>query len=202
MPPHRARLRRRLPRLHRPVQDGRAFYFDPALGRFTQPDPSGQEKNPYHYATGDPINHTDPTGLNAVSNPLPAKDLLDLGTDAWNGDGGSLEGDLIGTAAGLATETACMFGAGVGSAIAAESCGLVGSYVGDKAKDAYVSWYPFRTGSSAAGPRRSPREPRRYSCTSKLRSDFRAGGGGTALLVTAMVAIVAGVVIGRSKRHR
>ncbi|MFJ3767239.1 RHS repeat-associated core domain-containing protein [Streptomyces sp. NPDC090082] len=124
-----------------------ARYYDPALGRFTQPDPSGQEKNPYLYATGDPINHTDPTGLNAVSNLLLAKDLLELGTDAWSGDGASLEGDLVGTVAGLATETACMFGAGaagaatagVGGAIVAGGCALVGSYVGDKAKDAYVN---------------------------------------------------------------
>ncbi|MFE1029707.1 RHS repeat-associated core domain-containing protein [Streptomyces sp. NPDC058818] len=38
-------------------------YYDPTLGRFTQPDPSGQETNPYLYAAGDPINNTDPTGL-------------------------------------------------------------------------------------------------------------------------------------------
>ncbi|WP_079194841.1 RHS repeat-associated core domain-containing protein [Streptomyces sp. CB02400] len=38
-------------------------YYDPALGRFTQPDPSGQEENPYLYAAGDPVNRVDPTGL-------------------------------------------------------------------------------------------------------------------------------------------
>ncbi|MFC8402743.1 RHS repeat-associated core domain-containing protein [Streptomyces griseoincarnatus] len=38
-------------------------YYDPTLGRFTQPDPSGQETNPYLYAAGDPINHVDPSGL-------------------------------------------------------------------------------------------------------------------------------------------
>jgi hypothetical protein len=38
-------------------------YYDPHLGRFTQPDPSGQETNPYLHATGDPINRTDPNGL-------------------------------------------------------------------------------------------------------------------------------------------
>ncbi|MDW4903673.1 RHS repeat-associated core domain-containing protein, partial [Streptomyces californicus] len=32
-------------------------------GRFTQPDPSGQEANPYLYTAGDPVNRTDPTGL-------------------------------------------------------------------------------------------------------------------------------------------
>ncbi len=33
------------------------------LGRFTQPDPSGQETNAYLYAGGDPINNSDPSGL-------------------------------------------------------------------------------------------------------------------------------------------
>ncbi|MFI1726772.1 RHS repeat-associated core domain-containing protein [Streptomyces sp. NPDC020489] len=40
-----------------------ARYYDPQLGRFTQPDPSGQETNPYLYAAGDPINNSDPSGL-------------------------------------------------------------------------------------------------------------------------------------------
>ncbi|GAA2569223.1 MULTISPECIES: RHS repeat-associated core domain-containing protein [Streptomyces] len=41
-------------------------YYDPTLGRFTQPDPSGQETNPYLYANGDPINNSDPTGLYSI----------------------------------------------------------------------------------------------------------------------------------------
>lgn len=40
-----------------------ARYYDPNIGRFTTPDPSGQEKNPYLYAAGDPVNNIDPTGL-------------------------------------------------------------------------------------------------------------------------------------------
>ncbi|WP_008406600.1 RHS repeat-associated core domain-containing protein [Streptomyces sp. SM8] len=40
-----------------------ARYYDPNIGRFTSPDPSGQEKNPYLYAAGDPVNEIDPTGL-------------------------------------------------------------------------------------------------------------------------------------------
>ncbi|MFE2267494.1 RHS repeat-associated core domain-containing protein [Streptomyces griseosporeus] len=40
-----------------------ARYYGPSLGRFTQPDPSGQETNPYLYAAGDPVNNVDPEGL-------------------------------------------------------------------------------------------------------------------------------------------
>ncbi|MFI7388033.1 RHS repeat-associated core domain-containing protein [Streptomyces sp. NPDC049813] len=40
-----------------------ARYYDPNIGRFTQPDPSGQEQNPYLYAEGDPVNRIDPAGL-------------------------------------------------------------------------------------------------------------------------------------------
>ncbi|WP_374206441.1 RHS repeat-associated core domain-containing protein [Streptomyces sp. WAC04114] len=40
-----------------------ARYYDPNIGRFTSPDPSGQEKNPYLYAEGDPVNRIDPHGL-------------------------------------------------------------------------------------------------------------------------------------------
>jgi RHS repeat-associated protein len=38
-------------------------YYDPTIGRFTQPDPSGQESHPYAYAGCNPINGKDPTGL-------------------------------------------------------------------------------------------------------------------------------------------
>ncbi len=40
-----------------------ARYYDANIGRFTQPDPSGQETNPYLYAEGDPVNRIDPNGL-------------------------------------------------------------------------------------------------------------------------------------------
>ncbi|MFJ8187876.1 RHS repeat-associated core domain-containing protein [Streptomyces sp. NPDC096105] len=38
-------------------------YYDPSLGRFTQPDPSGQETNAYLYADGDFVSNADPSGL-------------------------------------------------------------------------------------------------------------------------------------------
>ncbi|MFJ8143379.1 RHS repeat-associated core domain-containing protein [Streptomyces sp. NPDC096013] len=37
--------------------------YDHTTNRFTQPDPSGKETNPYLYTAGDPINRVDPTGL-------------------------------------------------------------------------------------------------------------------------------------------
>jgi len=40
-----------------------ARYYDPNTGRFTQPDPSGQEQNPYPYAGNNPNNYRDPNGL-------------------------------------------------------------------------------------------------------------------------------------------
>lgn len=47
-----------------------ARWYDPTQGRFTQPDPSGQEQNSYLYASGDPINKEDPTGLDGVEDIL------------------------------------------------------------------------------------------------------------------------------------
>ncbi|NEB75837.1 RHS repeat-associated core domain-containing protein [Streptomyces sp. SID14478] len=47
-----------------------ARYYDPNIGRFTQPDPSGQEQNPYLYAAGDPVNLIDPEGTDVCSNKV------------------------------------------------------------------------------------------------------------------------------------
>jgi hypothetical protein len=35
-----------------------ARYYNPTTGRFTQPDPSGQEPNTYNYASCNPTNNT------------------------------------------------------------------------------------------------------------------------------------------------
>jgi RHS repeat-associated protein len=43
-----------------------ARYYNPTTGRFTQPDPSGVEANTYNYASFNPVNSADPSGLDGV----------------------------------------------------------------------------------------------------------------------------------------
>ncbi|NJQ02519.1 hypothetical protein HCK00_18725 [Streptomyces sp. PLAI1-29] len=98
-------------------------YYDPHLGRFTQPDPSGQETNPYLYASGDCVNRTDPTGLFSFS------DVFDTGSDIFGVVTGCLGG--IGAAAETgaityASAVGGVVGAGVGSAVGAGAA-VVGS---------------------------------------------------------------------------
>ncbi|MDQ0407083.1 RHS repeat-associated core domain-containing protein [Streptomyces sp. NPDC000349] len=91
-------------------------YYDPTLGRFTQPDPSGQETNPYLYAGGDPINSDDPSGLFSVGDFL--KDTV----------GGALVGAAGGCASGAVgsiwTGPGALAGCGIGAATGAAG-GLV-----------------------------------------------------------------------------
>ncbi|KOX32074.1 MULTISPECIES: RHS repeat-associated core domain-containing protein, partial [unclassified Streptomyces] len=102
-----------------------ARYYDPTLGRFTQPDPSGQETNPYLYAAGDPINHTDPTGLSFLSG---VADFLDDSNDIW----GAVTGCVAGI--GAAAETgvlayASLYGP-VGTGFALVGSCAVGGFLG------------------------------------------------------------------------
>ncbi|WP_411576809.1 RHS repeat-associated core domain-containing protein [Streptomyces mutabilis] len=83
-------------------------YYDPTLSRFTQPDPSGQETNPYLYAAGDPVNRTDPTGLFSFS------DILDTGSKFFGVVSGCVSG--IGAAASTGT---IRYAAAVGGVVGA-----------------------------------------------------------------------------------
>ncbi|MFJ6861508.1 RHS repeat-associated core domain-containing protein [Streptomyces werraensis] len=83
-------------------------YYDPALGRFTQPDPSGQEANPYLYAAGDPINNSDPTGL-----------------FSWPDVGSAIGGAVAGLAAATAVAAACAGTAGIGCVAAGAVTGAL-----------------------------------------------------------------------------
>ena len=50
----------------------KARAYDPAIGRFLQTDAAGQASdiNPYAYAGGDPVNGVDPSGMDAITDPL------------------------------------------------------------------------------------------------------------------------------------
>ncbi|MGY1749151.1 RHS repeat-associated core domain-containing protein [Modestobacter sp. SYSU DS0511] len=47
-----------------------ARYYDPVVGRFTQPDPTGQDAQAYGCGSSDPVNFSDATGEVAVLIPL------------------------------------------------------------------------------------------------------------------------------------
>ncbi|WP_431781893.1 RHS repeat-associated core domain-containing protein [Streptomyces chumphonensis] len=84
-----------------------ARYYDPHTSRFTQPDPSGQESNPYLYAQGDPTNRIDPTGLYSYDDFVQ-----DIG----------VIGGLAGTGAGI--------GGGIGCFVGPIGCGAGAAYGG------------------------------------------------------------------------
>lgn len=78
-----------------------ARYYDPTLGRFTQPDPSGQESNTYLYAGGGPTNTADPTGLwgwGAAIGSIVGAGLGALGCGGLCAVAGATIGAEVGTA--------------------------------------------------------------------------------------------------------
>ncbi len=48
-----------------------ARYYQPELGRWTQPDPSGQDANTYLYVGANPVNFIDPSGLGFLGIDCP-----------------------------------------------------------------------------------------------------------------------------------
>ncbi|MEE1797230.1 RHS repeat protein, partial [Streptomyces sp. JV176] len=119
-----------------------ARYYDPNIARFTQPDPSGQEKNPYLYAEGDPVNRIDPNGLLSLSGFVDhvgkAFDVAGMVSDAANGNWKGVAGTAASMAGGALVGTTCgavagAFGiatGGVGMATGAAcfAAGEFGSY--------------------------------------------------------------------------
>ncbi len=103
-------------------------YYDPTLGRFTQPDPSGQEKkNPYLYANGDPINNTDLNGLLSLGGIFDAAGWAGMVGAALTGDTGEVRAQAAGliTSAGvfgLCEGGAALISAPAGGSLAVPAC--------------------------------------------------------------------------------
>ncbi|MFD7700686.1 RHS repeat-associated core domain-containing protein [Streptomyces caelestis] len=92
-------------------------YYDPHLARFTQPDPSGQETNPYLYAGGDPVSNSDPSGLSSLGAALEVAGIgPTVGALAASGP--------LGIGLGIAAAGADIAGAAVGGASGSEIAGV------------------------------------------------------------------------------
>lgn len=118
-----------------------ARYYDPNLGRFTQTDPSGQEKNPYLYAEGDPVNRIDPRGTLSLGGVMDkvgeAGDIIAIGEFANQLSSGDYKGAL-GTAVSFAADkgatAGCTYLTGGAGAV---PCAVGGMAVGEAAESAY-----------------------------------------------------------------
>jgi hypothetical protein len=91
-----------------------ARYYQPELGRWTQPDPSGQDANAYAYVGANPVNFVDPSGLNPFGDLFDAIGIAKALEDLFDSDRSArdLLDDLAGTAIGVIIATACGFVAG------------------------------------------------------------------------------------------
>ncbi|MFJ5273796.1 hypothetical protein [Streptomyces sp. NPDC088358] len=114
---------------------------------FTQPDPSGQEQNPYLYAEGDPVNRIDPNGtisLTGVADALgPIGDGITGGVHLFQGDTKGLWGDVAGVVVGGLAGAACGF------AVAASAPATLGGSIGATAGCYAISWSVGQIASSA-----------------------------------------------------
>lgn len=77
-----------------------ARYYDTTTGRFAQMDPSGQEAHSYGYATCDPLNGKDPSGL-SVECSLSIGFVGLLHGTLWGAAVGTVAAPGVGTAVGL-----------------------------------------------------------------------------------------------------
>ncbi|MFC9155153.1 RHS repeat-associated core domain-containing protein [Streptomyces bauhiniae] len=102
----------------------KARYYDANLGRFTQPDPSGQEQNPYLYAEGDPVNRIDPIGLFSFPDASGALDWASLTQKIMSGDTEGAYAAEVGILVGIGTEAVC------GAAAAAGAVPTLGASIG------------------------------------------------------------------------
>ncbi|MGW5051394.1 RHS repeat-associated core domain-containing protein [Actinokineospora sp. NPDC004072] len=93
-------------------------HYNPTWGRFTTPDPTGQETNTYAYAQADPVNNADPTGASTAST---------IGAGIGSGIGAIAGAALV--AGCTAAAPVCAAGAGVMGAMAGGALGALGSQI-------------------------------------------------------------------------
>lgn len=118
-----------------------ARYYDANVGRFTQPDPSGQEQNPYLYAEGDPVNRIDPAGTLSLSGVMDtvgkAGDAIAVGQFAGQlatGDYQAAAGTALSFTADKVFTAGCTYLTGGAGAI---PCAVGGMAVGEATDAAY-----------------------------------------------------------------
>lgn len=88
-----------------------ARYYDPQLGRWTQPDPSGLDEH-FLYSGNNPTNFTDLTGYafwdDALEYADAASDLIFGGSVTGSDSSAELWGAVLGEVAGIVTQSACI----------------------------------------------------------------------------------------------
>lgn len=115
-----------------------ARFYDPTLGRFTQPDPSGQEVNPYLYAEGDPTNRIDQSGLlskGGISDALgkvgDVVNVVEIGQKIAEGDWTGAARESASLAAGVVVGSICTASVGASSGfLATAGCFAAGANTG------------------------------------------------------------------------
>ncbi|MGW5623592.1 RHS repeat-associated core domain-containing protein [Streptomyces olivaceus] len=111
-----------------------ARYYDPNLGRFTQPDPSGKENNAYLYAAGDPINRSDPSGLLSLGSIGDGLGIAGILYEGFTGGTGAAEKATAAMIADIGITGLCEAGAaaftGPGAVPALPYCMAIGAAAG------------------------------------------------------------------------
>ncbi|MFJ3222088.1 RHS repeat-associated core domain-containing protein [Streptomyces sp. NPDC086783] len=125
----------------------RARYYDADISRFTQPDPSGQEQNPYLYAEGDPVNRIDRNGTLSLGTVLVAVgrggDAIAAGQfvgQVITGDYKAAAGTAISFAADKAFAAGCTYPTGGAGAIPCAAGGMAIGKATDAAYNNATSW--------------------------------------------------------------
>ncbi|ALG08323.1 hypothetical protein AOZ06_16665 [Kibdelosporangium phytohabitans] len=108
--------------------------YHPNWGRFSQTDPTNQEPNPYNYATGDPINKSDPTG---------AYSGADFGQDIGSQAGAAIGGAAVAGVCAVTAGVGCIVGGIAAGAIFGGVGGAAGALIGggdkNKVGDGFIS---------------------------------------------------------------